>query len=245
MTCRQQSLPGRWSLAVPALQLERRKPIQQMAQKTQAVYRLILIAAFLAVSGGVQARLQEEFNVFNSKGYAGIWKEKEFERFGVPQDCNGTMPLFGKRCDPEDAQMQFDLGVMYETGRGTPQDYRKAALWYRKAAEQGHADAQNSLGWMYENGKGVPQDYSEAVRLYREAAEQGNADAQFNLGVMYYNGRGVVRDLVQSHMWFSLSEGAGGAEASNNRKSVEAEMTPDQIEEAQKLARKWFEKNRK
>ena len=44
------------------------------------------------------------------------------------------------RTDAEqgDADAQFNLGVMYETGGGVLQDYAEAVRWYRLAAEQGH-----------------------------------------------------------------------------------------------------------
>lgn len=60
------------------------------------------------------------------------------------------------------AGAQFNLGVIYECGKGVPQDFAEAAQWYRKAAEQGHAGAQFNLGVMYANGKGVPQDDVQA-----------------------------------------------------------------------------------
>ncbi len=47
-----------------------------------------------------------------------------------------------------DAHAQFNLGVMYDKGRGVSQDYAEAVKWYRKAAEQGHASAQHNLGVM-------------------------------------------------------------------------------------------------
>ena len=46
------------------------------------------------------------------------------------------------------ADAQFNLGVMYDTGQGVRQDYAQAVQWYRKAAEQGLADAQYNLGVM-------------------------------------------------------------------------------------------------
>ena len=67
------------------------------------------------------------------------------------------------------AEAQFNLGVMYDTGRGVPQDYAEALKWYRKAAGQGNAGAQYNLGIMYEKGRGVPQDYAKAVKWSRTA----------------------------------------------------------------------------
>ncbi len=37
------------------------------------------------------------------------------------------------------APVQYNLGLMYENGRGVPQDDAEARRWYWKAAEQGHA----------------------------------------------------------------------------------------------------------
>jgi len=40
--------------------------------------------------------------------------------------------------DQGDADAQFNLGVMYDSGDGIPQDYAEAAKWHRLAAEQGN-----------------------------------------------------------------------------------------------------------
>ena len=128
---------------------------------------------------------------------------------------------------------------MYENGKGVPQDYKEAVKWYRLAAEQGYATAQYNLGVMYDEGYGVPQDDKEAVKWYRLAAEQENVDAQFNLGFMYLEGEGVPQDYVLAHMWWNLAGSNGKERASKNRKQVETEMSPSQVEKAQEMARNW------
>jgi len=40
---------------------------------------------------------------------------------------------------------QYDLGVLYEKGRGVAKDEVEAATWYRKAADQGYEQAQRAL----------------------------------------------------------------------------------------------------
>ena len=80
------------------------------------------------------------------------------------------------------AQAQFNLGLMYDQGRGVRQNHAQAVQWYRKAAEQGDAEAQLNLGNIYANGRGVRQDYAQAVQWYRKAAEQGVAAAQYKFG---------------------------------------------------------------
>src|SRR5258707_5959183 len=77
------------------------------------------------------------------------------------------------------ATAQFNLGVMYLTGRGVQQDYSAAALWFRKAAAQGYALAQSNLGTLYRDGRGAAQDDTRAVIWIRTAAAQGGPVASF------------------------------------------------------------------
>ena len=113
----------------------------------------------------------------------------------------------------------------------------------RPLAAKGEAWAQYALGDSYRNGKGVPQDYAEAVKWYRLAAAQGNAGAQSNLGIMYDNGQGVPLDDVRAHMWFNLAAVKGDADAVKNRDIAAKKMTPQQMAEAQKLARECQARN--
>ena len=122
-------------------------------------------------------------------------------------------------------------------------DYATALKEWKPLAEQGQASAQSNLGVMYDNGQGVPQDYAEAVKWYRKAAEQGNAGAQNNLGVMYANGQGVPQDYIQAHMWWNLSAAQGNKVAVQNRDLIASKMSPEQVAQAQRLAREWKPKN--
>ena len=100
-------------------------------------------------------------------------------------------------------------------------DYAAALREWRPLAEQGHAMAQNNLGYMYRLGQGVPQDLVQSH--------------------MWYS-LGVPQDLVQSHMWYSLvaSQGSRNAtDATKSRDYLADMMTPEQLAEAQKLAREW------
>ena len=127
------------------------------------------------------------------------------------------------------ATAQYNLGIMYENGRGVSQDnakaaewYRKSAEqgdtraveWYRKSAEQGNVTAQYNLGYMYHDGRGVSRDHAKAVEWYRKSAEQGNADAQYALGYMYENGRGVSQDHAKAVEWYqkAAEQDHGGAQ---------------------------------
>jgi TPR repeat protein len=92
---------------------------------------------------------------------------------------------------------------------------------------------------MYDEGWGVNEDNSEAAKWYRLAAEQGHSGAQANLGVMYANGEGLPHDFVKAHMWSSLAAAQGVAEAMQNRDIIAGLMSPEQVAEAERLAREW------
>jgi hypothetical protein len=108
---------------------------------------------------------------------------------------------------------QFDVGVMYEHGKGVDQSYADAENWFRKAANEGYPNAQVGLGFMYEHGNGVQQNYAEAVTWYLMAAEQGNAVAQFDVGVMYEHGTGVDQSYADAENWFRKAADQGYAKA--------------------------------
>lgn len=109
--------------------------------------------------------------------------------------------------------------------------------------DQGLSLAQHKLGGMYGNGRGVPQDDVEAVKWCRLAADRGFAAAQLKLGESYALGRGVLQDYILAHMWLNLASAqdkrASPGEAAKSRDEVATKMTPDQIAEAQRLAREW------
>ena len=160
-------------------------------------------------------------------------------------DAKDTYTLTKKLAEQGNAMVQTVLGLLYYNGEGVPQDYKLAVHWYTKAAEQGYASAQYSLGEMYDKGEGVPEDDKQAVHWYTKSAEQGYLDAQSNLGVMYVNGYGVLQDYVKAYMWWNIAASNGNEDAREYRDKVAGMMTPEQIAEAQELARECIKKNYK
>jgi TonB family protein len=79
-------------------------------------------------------------------------------------------------------------------------------------------------------------------------ADGGNILAQARLGSMYAEGRGVTQDYVQAYKWLTLSltgavDNKGPFQKSQAtvelQKSITDKMTPEQIEEAERLAKEW------
>ena len=73
---------------------------------------------------------------------------------------------------------QYELGVLFEEGRGVRKNEVEAAKCYRLAAEQGLFEAQYNLGLMLETGRGIGKNEIEAVMWFRKAVEKGNAQVK-------------------------------------------------------------------
>ena len=58
-----------------------------------------------------------------------------------------------------------------------------------------------------------------------------------------WHGQGVPMDDVRAHMWFNLAAVKGAANAVKNRDTATSRMTPQQMAEAQKLARECQARN--
>ena len=67
--------------------------------------------------------------------------------------CDGALAAIGE--SPANADVFFDLGMMYSIGRSIPIDFVTAHKWFNLAAIRGN---------------------KEAIRLRREIAEQMSAD---------------------------------------------------------------------
>jgi TPR repeat protein len=162
-----------------------------------------------------------------------------FKGLGVPQNDAEAAKWFRQSAAQFDKGAQGALGFMYYRGLGVLQDYSEAAKWFSLSARQGDNKAQYNLACMLDKGTGVPQDFAEAVKWYTLSAEQGLADAQHNLAIMYGMGKGVKRNLVIAHKWANLSVAHGNKDDDKMRDMIARDMEPDEINEAQRLAREW------
>jgi uncharacterized protein len=159
---------------------------------------------------------------------------------GLEQDRAEALRWYQKAADQGDLSAHINIGFMYFSGEGVPTDIAAAIKWFAKAADLGSPLAMNNLGEVYSRGTGVAQDYSEAFKWFGQAANLGHAPAMYKLGLLYGTGRGVPRDYVQAYMWFSLGIAAGAEQAQKFRDAIAAEMTPEQIKEAELLASRWM-----
>ncbi len=72
-----------------------------------------------------------------------------------------------------DERAQYNIGLLYEHGRGVPRDLQEAFKWYQRAAERGAVPAQHNLGTMYASGAAVKRDLVQAYKWFHIAAVAG------------------------------------------------------------------------
>ncbi|MDX1402488.1 MAG: tetratricopeptide repeat protein, partial [Kiloniellales bacterium] len=87
----------------------------------------------------------------------------------IGQTYLGPSSLVSQR---DEAEAQYQLGLMYANGDGVVQDEAAARERYTRAAEQGHANAQYRLAVMFDTGTGGPKDDRAAREWYLAAARQ-------------------------------------------------------------------------
>ncbi len=172
-----------------------------------------------------------------------IWAQGHNSGFEATQsaDLASTPSEWRRMAEQGQAAAQYNLGIIYEYGRGVRQNDVEAAKWYRKASVQGVSVAQYKLGIMYDNGWGVPPSDTEAVRWYSNAAEQGHPLAQHDLAFMYVAGTGVAQDYLRAYMWLNIAVARGNNLMIKHLNSISEHLTSAQIVEAQQMVREWME----
>jgi TPR repeat protein len=116
-------------------------------------------------------------------------------QIGVIKDEAQAINWYRKAAKQNHADAQFNLGLMYITGRGVEQNHGQAVQWLELAAKKGHAEAQFHLGVMCAAGQGVEKNTIKAFEWFTKAADHGHTEAQIYLAQMYLEGNGVDQDI--------------------------------------------------
>lgn len=128
----------------------------------------------------------------------------------------------------------YNLGVLYETGRGIARNSGQAKYWFGEAAKSGNNDISTALTAQY--GEEVQQfvigdeallraglaahtrgDDATAFELFSRLAAANNADGQYNLAIFYRDGLGPEGQIAAAaERWFERAAEYGHDDAMNN-----------------------------
>ena len=83
--------------------------------------------------------------------------------------------------------------------------------------------------------------YQEQIRQYLHLGRRGDAYALREIGFYYSKGWGVLRDFTKAYMWFTLAGMQGNLDALENRDTIDANVSAEQIARAEDMAKRWLE----
>ncbi|MBC6440119.1 MAG: SEL1-like repeat protein [Rhodospirillales bacterium] len=112
-----------------------------------------------------------------------------------------------------DIDLQFNIGLLHESGLLGEVDHEAAVRWYRAAAARGLPAAQDRLAGLAMRGAGMEADAAFAVDLLTKAAEAGYAPAQNNLAVAHELGLHLPQDADLAALWYRRAAARGLPEA--------------------------------
>jgi TPR repeat protein len=164
---------------------------------------------------------------------------------GVPVDPARSLTWLERAGQNGHVQAMLALAGLYESGLGAAgSDPAQAAEWTRRAAEAGSVDALNLMAQRLESGIGVEKNEAQAELWYRRAAARGQPAAQLWLGFRSGDGLNSTAAVnTESYMWLTLAsqrgEGALRTLAAQQRRALQQNMMPSDVNEATTRARAW------
>ncbi len=138
--------------------------------------------------------------------------------------------------DSGNAAAMCNVGLLYETGKGTEKDISQAMTWYRKAAEKQYVPAEADLASLYER----QQDFGKAFTYYKMAAEANNAPAMVRLGHCYEEGLGTEENTTEAVNWYRKAADLNNSEAMTDLGVLYVRGYGVQLDDTE--AMKWYQK---
>jgi len=113
------------------------------------------------------------------------------------------------------AEAQFKVGEMYESGRGVEKNMIEAKRWINKAAAQGNQAAGYKLLYYDLQQQGVTRDNKAKLGELQDAARDGDGYAQYYVGLMHSRGVGLKTNSTAALDWLGKASllGVTAAEA--------------------------------
>ena len=128
-------------------------------------------------------------------------------------------------------------------GQLLPEGAATGGGWYELMGVSGIEDsARNRFNRAFESF--IAGSYDRAYQDFVKLAGAGCAISQYYLGLMHIKGKGALQDYCRAHFWLNIASAQGHRKARLRLEKLTRIMSPNQVAEAQKLARAWMAKRR-
>ncbi len=105
-----------------------------------------MIGRMYALGFGVPQNISEAHKWYKKAAENGNTKASRYlAEYYYNENIHESIKWYKKAAELGDAEAQYQLGYIYEWGKGVYQNKEEAMKWYRKAAEQGHIHAKEAL----------------------------------------------------------------------------------------------------
>ncbi|KAK8840254.1 hypothetical protein M9Y10_031199 [Tritrichomonas musculus] len=157
---------------------------------------------------GVQrdsAKAREYFHLLGQEtsDYRNIGDIYEYGFKEVKQDHFKAMEYYELAVKNDESEALFELGKLYENGKGGKQDSKKAQELFEK---YGYAtNSFDRIGKLYDEGVEVKHDYFLAKKYYELGNKLDHSKCLWELGKLYEKGEGVKRDYLKAKEYYELS----------------------------------------
>jgi TPR repeat protein len=101
----------------------------------------------------------------------------------VQQDFVMAMTWYRSAAEQSEPMAMYNIGALFEAGKGVDRNPTEAMSWFRRSAELGDASAMRAIGRLYRNGDSVNMDAVEAYAWHSAAAASFSAQEEAEAGL--------------------------------------------------------------
>ena len=130
---------------------------------------------------------------------------------GIAQDYSQAALWLRRAAAKDVTNAQYNLGVLFDSGRGVDPDPVEPLIWFHSAA-----------------GRGIERNSEEALKWLRRAAESKIAEAQFSLANILATSPKTHESLIDAYYWYKIADSQGIAEAAERGEQVAARLTAEE-----------------
>lgn len=115
--------------------------------------------------------------------------------------------------EAHDAVAEYNLGLIYEYGKGVAVDNQKAKAWYEKSAIQEYPPAMTQLASLYLQGVLGQGDEQQALHWYKKATKSGDPMAAYYMGLLSETGVAAPLDFTAALAYYKQAAAQGNEKA--------------------------------
>ena len=200
---------------------------------TRRTWLILGLVSVVSIAGYFLLREKNNFPASEASAGTEVFGDRKY----IDNSSLISFPEMVRRAKAGDPKWQVAFGNAYFDGVFQPKDDAEAVKWITLASDAGHIPAHARLGFLYDNIKGSLRDRSLAFKYYLKSAIHGERESQYIVANRLLKGDGVAIDGLAAYAWFNVCAASFHRDAGVMRDLISRELSPTQIDEAQKLSR--------